>query len=95
MKFNEIMITEDDMKHIWLNWLLANKKYLPNGFTHQKLINKLNEVWNNKNLWYDLFSRHTMLDKLPWDIKERKPFIYDHAIGNFIGNISSIVLRNK
>jgi hypothetical protein len=89
----EMNISGNDMKHIWWDWFLANKKYWHHGLTYARLNRAQTHIWLDTEIWYDLLNRHGMIDKFPWKAEIEDKENYDHAIGNFAGNISARILR--
>jgi len=86
-------IDRNDMKYIWFNWFLANKKYWPYTLSYAKLNNNQLHIWHDEEIWYDLFDRQSMIDQFPWKAEIFDKENYDHAIGNFARNIAERILR--
>lgn len=84
-------ITEMDMKYIWWNWVLANKRQWPIHFTYPRLRKIQMVIFNSYNIWYDLFERHNMINQFPWIAIHNDRENYNHAISNFIGNIACAI----
>ena len=86
---------KSDMKQIWYYWFLGNPVYWPHGLTMKKSIKLMSYVFNDENIWKDLFEVCNMKNKFPWNEKEKRNNDYGNAISIFVSYIESIAFKLK
>ena len=83
----QVQFVEWEMKEVWWNYVVENKKTWVNGFTLQRLWKVRSWVLNDPDIMFDLLYRHNGEKESPEDMKIKEPVSYNHCIGNFVCNI--------
>lgn len=79
----------------WFQYVLENKKYWTNGMTKKRLEKVKDFVFSDKDIMWDLLTRHGA-DKLePKQMEKENLQMYEHCIGNFVCNIHYIMMDKK
>lgn len=88
-------ILRDDMKNIWWNWFVCNRQYHSRGLTFAKLKKIKLVIFDNNDIWFDLFERHDFFQYFPWEAEEKHEFDYKHAIGNLNAMVTAIAIKKN
>ena len=75
------------MKDKWFEYVKANKAYWTNGMTAKRLDKVKEAVFSDKNIMWDLLTRHGANEQTPEQMAEENKPMFDHCIGNFVCNI--------
>ena len=79
------------MKEEWYQFVIDNKQYWANGFTVKRLEKIKEKVFNHNHTMNDLLNRHGGSYLTPDEMIIKSLDQFNHCVGNFVGNISSIL----
>lgn len=71
------------MKEIWFQYIVDNKQYWCHGVTLNRLHKIKDAVLSDKDIMWDLLSRHGADKETPEQMKEIRKETFRHCIGNF------------
>ena len=71
--------------HFVEQWIVEKFGGLPRDMTGPKLRRVKPIIWSDEFFWSDVILRHDALHNSPEHLREHKPDIYGHCLGNFWG----------
>lgn len=75
------------MKEVWFDYLKSNKQYWSRGMTAKRLDKVKDAVFADKDIMWDLLTRHGGANKTPYDMMNQDKEWFNHCMSNFICNI--------
>ena len=83
------------IKDVWYDFILVNKKYWCNGFTTKRLEKVRRNVLEDNYILQDLFVRHGAAGMFPNEHKIENKEMFEHGISNFCAAILDKMIDGK
>ena len=75
------------MANKWFQFIIDNKRLWTNGMTKNRLDKVKEFVFADKDIMWDLLTRHGANELEPVQMEKENPHTYEHCLGNFVCNI--------
>ena len=75
------------IKDVWFDYLLSNRKHWCNGFTKVRLEKIRKAVLEDNYILQDLFVRHGAAGMFPEEHKQENKEMFEHGFSNFCAAI--------
>lgn len=89
------MINNEQKELVWQHMLSLPKSYRGNGLTAKRIEKLKSILWNDKDFWFDIISRHGIKEIGITGLMNDDPNMYLHCVGNFWGQLYQTAIEMR